>query len=216
VARNVATGAQVASDRVHFAAYTSIVIALGGENQVPADPPLEPTNHGTFQLAIALYHQGYDVHMYDEDAVNSSGAGSVYNEVVAAVQKRGVSHVAIYGYSHGGGSTADLAFRLDSNRASIGSFTIDFTAYIDGIQNDSDIDIDPERVLPPSTAYHANYYEHPGCGFLQLCGAAVTGADLNVNVTATPWGSGLTHYTIDDAVEVLQSLHDLLVSHVAY
>ena len=216
IARTTGTGAIVASDGIHFTPFTSVIIALGGEGQVPADPLLEPTNHGTFQLAITLYRKGYDVHMYDEDVVPASGAGAAYNEVVGAVQKRGVSHVAIYGYSHGGGSTNDLARRLDANRASIGAFTIDFTGYVDGIDNDSDFDIDPETALPPTTAYHANYYEHPGCGFLQLCGGPVPGANLNVNVTATPWGSGLTHFTIDDAAEVLQGLLDLMVIHVPY
>jgi hypothetical protein len=216
VARSIATGAVVASDRVHLVPFTSTVIALGGENQVPADPPLEPTNHGTFQLAITLYRMGYDVHMYDEDVVPASGAGAAYNEVVSAIQHRGVSHVAIYGYSHGGGSTNDLARRLDTNRASIGTFSLDFTAYVDGIDNDSDIDIDTETALPPSTIYHASYYEHPGCGFLQLCGGPITGANLNVNVTATPWGSALTHYTIDDAPQVLQGVLDLLVTHVPF
>jgi len=213
-ARRISDGALVASDTAHFFPITSVVIALGGENQVPADPPSEPTNHGTFQLAITLYRMGYDVRMYDEDVVPANGAGAAYNEVVAAIQKRSVSHVAIYGYSHGGGSTNDLARRMDANRAAIGAFTLDFTAYVDGIDNDSDIDIDPETALPPTTAYHANYYEHPGCGFLQLCGGPIAGANLNVNVTATPWGASLTHYTIDDAPNVLQGIQDLLVAHV--
>ncbi|HZI94771.1 MAG TPA: hypothetical protein VFE84_11040 [Patescibacteria group bacterium] len=214
-AREIASGSVVALDRVHFFPFTSLVIALGGESQVPADPPLEPTNHGTFQLAITLYRMGYDVHMYDEDVVNSSGAGAAYNEVVSAIQKRQVTRVAIYGYSHGGGSTNDLAVRLNANRATIGAFTIDFTAYVDGIDNKSDFDIDTETALPASTLYHANYYEHPGCGFLQLCGGPIAGANLNVNVTATPWGGSLTHFTIDDAPQVLQGILDLLVAHVA-
>ena len=216
IARHVTTGATVASDLIHFVPFTSVFIALGGEGQVPADPPLEPTNHGMFQVAIQLYRTGYDVHMYDEDVVPMSGAGAAYNEVVGAVQKRGVSHVAIYGYSHGGGSTNDLARRLDANRATIGAFIIDFTGYVDGIDNDSDFDIDTETALPPTTQYHANWYQHPGCGFLQLCGGPIAGANLNVNVTATPWGSGLTHFTIDDAPEVLQGLIDLMVLHVPY
>jgi len=215
-ARSVAGGSAVASDQIHFRPIESVVIALGGENQVPADPPLEPTNHGMFQLAITLYRLGYDVHMYDEDVVPASGAGAAYNEVVSAIQRRAVSHVAIFGYSHGGGSTNDLARRLDANRATIGSFSLDFTGYVDGIDNDSDFDIDPEAVLPPSTGYHANWYQHPGCGFLQLCGGPVAGADLNVNVTATPWGGGLTHFTVDDAPQVLQGIFDLLVAHVPF
>ncbi len=214
-ARTVPGGAVIGSDRIHFFPFASVVIALGGENQVPADPPLQPANHGMFQLAITLYRIGYDVHMYDEDVVPSSGAGAAFNEVVAAIQNREVIHVAIYGYSHGGGSTNDLARRLDANRAGIGAFAVDFTAYVDGIDNDSDFDIDPETALPPSTAYHANYYQHPGCGLFQLCGGPIAGADLNVNVTATPWGAGLDHFTIDDAPEVLQGILELLIAHVA-
>ena len=214
VARHIATGTLVAMDTVHLVPFTSVVIALGGESQVPADPPLEPTNHGMFQLAITLYRMGYDVHMYDEDVVPANGAGAAYNEVVGAVQRRGVTQVAVYGYSHGGGSTNDLVRRLDANRASIGPFSVAFTAYVDGIDNDSDFDLDTETALPPTTAYHASYYQHPGCGFLQLCGGPIAGANLNVNVTATPWGSSLTHYTIDDAAQVLQELLDLMVTHV--
>jgi hypothetical protein len=214
-ARLAPGGAVVASDTVHFRPFTSVVIALGGESQVPADPPLEPANHGMFQLAITLHQKGYDVHMYDEDVVPASGSGAAYNEVAGAVRSRGVSGVAIFGYSHGGGSTNDLARKLNADRAGIGSFSIDFTAYVDGIDNDSDIDLDPETALPPATAFHANYYQHPGCGFLQLCGASVPGADINVNVTATTWGASLTHFTIDDAPEVLQALLDLVIAHVA-
>jgi len=131
-----AGGAITSSDRVIFRSVTSVVIALGGENQVPADPPLEPSNHGTFQLAITLEQKGYDVHMYDEDVVPANGAGAAYNEVLAAVRSRMVTGVAIYGYSHGGGSTNDLARKLNADRASIGTFSIDFTAYVDGIDND--------------------------------------------------------------------------------
>jgi hypothetical protein len=209
-ARAAGGGSPLVSDAIHFRPFTSVVIALGGESQVPADPPLEPANHGTFQLAIALYQLGYDVHMYDEDVVSATGAGAAYNEVVSAVRDRGISSVAIYGYSHGGGSTNDLARRLNDNRGSIGVFSIDYTAYVDGIDNDSDIDIGTETALPPSTEHHANYYEHPGCGFFALCGGPIAGADLNLNVTAQPWGSGLTHFTIDDAPEVLQGILDQL------
>ena len=212
-ARATPSGTVIASDAVHFYPFTSLIIALGGEGQVPADPPLEPTNHGTFQMAITLYRMGYDVQMYDEDVVNNVGAGTAYNEVVAAIQKRAISRVAIYGYSHGGGSTPDLAGRLNANRASIGVFSIDFTAYMDGIENDSDFDITPESQLPPSTAFHVNYYERAG-GLLQ--GTSVPGANINVNVTTTPWGSSLTHFTIDDAPLVLQGILDQLVAHVVF
>ena len=214
VVRRTRDGSVVGSDELSFFAFTSVVIALGGEDQVPDDPPNDPGNHGTFEIAIDLYEMGYDVHMYDEDVVANNGSGSAYNEVVSAVQDRGVESIAIFGYSHGGGSTADLSGRLDQNRASIGTFSIDFTGYMDGIGNSSDIDISSETQLPPSTQYHANYYQGP-CGFLSLCGAAVPGATFDLNVNTTVWGAGLGHFTVDDAPEVTGGIIDQLTSQVA-
>jgi len=156
-ARPVGGGSPVALDEIVFTPFTSIVIALGGENQSPSDPP-DP-NHGIFNIASNLHAMGYDVHMYDEDVVSSSGAGQAYDEVVRAVSQRGIGVVSIFGYSHGGGSTYDLAERLANNAGSIGAFTVPYTAYIDGIENDSDIDLDSERRLPPGTQYHVNYYQ---------------------------------------------------------
>ena len=209
-ARPIGGGTALASDAVVVFHYTSIVIALGGENQSPSDPP--DTNHGMFVVAKTLYGMGYDVHMYDEDNVGSSGAGSVYDEVVSAVQKRGIHVVAIYGYSHGGGSTHDLASRLDTNRGSIGTFSIDYTAYVDGIRNSSDIDISSETRLPPSTAYHVNYYQRND--FL-LRGNSVPGSAVDVNVTNTPWGSSLVHGSIDDHPNVRDGVLQPLLAHIA-
>lgn len=214
VARRLADQAVVAADEVDLFAFTSVVIALGGEDQVPADPPLEPANHGMFQVAIDLYELGYDVHMYDEDVVAASGAGAAFNEVESAVRDRSVGSVAIFGYSHGGGSTNDLARRLDQNRATIGTFSIDFTGYVDGIDNDSNIDIGTETELPPSTAYHVNYYQNPGCGLFALCGGPIAGAAFDLDVTTTPWGAGLGHFTVDDAPEVTTGLFDRLLLQV--
>jgi len=205
----------IAVDAAHFVPFSSDVIALGGESQGVGDPPPEPDNYGTFVLAIELYELGYDVHMYDEDVVSSSGAGVAYDEVVSAIQHRGVTSVAIYGYSHGAGSTYDMSKRLNDNRGAIGSFSIDYTAYTDAIQNDSDFDLDTETRLPPSTGYHANYYENPGCGFLSLCGGPVAGADFDLDVNTTPWGAGLGHFTIDDASEVLTGLRDQLLQQLS-
>ena len=81
VVRRTSDESAVASDELHLFTFTSIVIALGGESQVPADPPLEPENHGMFQVAIDLYELGYDVHMYDEDVVVANGSGAAFDEV---------------------------------------------------------------------------------------------------------------------------------------
>jgi hypothetical protein len=204
------SGETIAAAEARFFPFSSVVIALGGENQSPSDPP--SGNHGTFQVAKSLYALGYDVHMYDEDRVSSSGAGEAYDEVVLAVRERGIGSVAIFGYSHGGGSTHDLAERLNSNRGSIGSFSIDYTAYIDGIDNSSDIDITSETDLPPSTAYHVNYYQRSD---LFLRGNSVSGADVNVNVNNTPWGGGLDHGAVDDHPNTRDGILQPLLAHIA-
>jgi cysteine-rich repeat protein len=209
-ARRIMGGTVIASDEARFVPFTSIVIALGGENQTPDDPP--SGNDGMFNIAKTLYTMGYDVHMYDEDDVGSSGSGPVYDEVVRAVQGRGIGVVAIFGYSHGGGSTHDLAQRLNNNRGSIGTFSIDYTAYVDGIGNSSDIDITSETSLPPSTAYHVNYYQRED---LFIRGNSVSGADVNVNVGNQPWGGGVDHGSCDDYAEVRNGVLLPLLAHIA-
>ena len=206
------SGPILCSDKIRFSPFTSIVIALGGENQVPTDPA--DSNFGVFGLAINLYQQGYDVHMYDEDNVGNNGAGAVYNEIVRAVQKRNVSQVAIYGYSHGGGSTYDLAERLYNNRSTIGVFTVPFTAYIDAIENDSDFDTDQERRRPLGTAYHVNYYQEGTMGDGWLDGGPILppGADYEINVDHPI--PRHTHFSIDDDPEVLGGIRTRLLPRV--
>jgi hypothetical protein len=150
--------------------------------------------------------------MYDEDDVGSSGSGPAYDEVVRAVQRRGIGIVSIYGYSHGGGSTHDLAERLNNNRGSIGTFTIPYTAYVDAIENDSDIDIQSETRLPPSTGYHVNYYQRND---VFIKGNSVPGANVNVNVNNEPWGGGLDHGACDDHPNVRAGVLDALVLRVS-
>ena len=214
--RRISDGLTISEDTLHFYPFTSIVVALGGEGQVPADPA--NTTHGVFQLAIDLYGQGYDVHMYDEDNVGDDGAGAVYDEVVDAVQDRTVTNVAVYGYSHGGGSTHDLSERLYDDRATIGAFSNRFTAYIDAIENDSDIDMQPEERRPPGSAYHVNYYQI-GAFWGQWRDGDVDGgpidppgADYQVNVDSN--GQTHTHFSIDDDTNVLNGIESRLVPRV--
>jgi hypothetical protein len=164
-----------------------------------------------FNVARDLYAMGYDVHMYDEDDVNSSGAGAAYDEVVRAVSQRGIGIVAIFGYSHGGGSTYDLAERLAINAGSIGAYSLPYTAYIDGIENDSDIDIESERRLPFGSQYHVNYYQRED---FFIRGNSVPGADVDVNVSNTSWGAGVQHTGIDDLAQVRSGVRDPLLARV--
>ena len=54
-------------------------------------------------MSIVLRRLGYDAHMYAEDVVDATGSGELYAEIVSAVQMRGVTEVALVGFSHGGG-----------------------------------------------------------------------------------------------------------------
>lgn len=206
----------VPKDTLLFHTFRSIVIALGGESQVPTDPP-DP-NHGTFVAAQALYRRGYDIHMYDEDGVAADGSGVVFNETASAIRDRGVGAVAIFGYSHGGGSTYDLAELLDISRPALGVFEIQFTSYVDSVSNNSDIDTAQELRRPPSTAMHLNHYQH-GSFFedLGLDGGPVVSSvppPTGLDVETTPWGASSTHFEVDDFVQVLDLLRLSLESAI--
>ncbi|MBK8913547.1 MAG: hypothetical protein IPM64_02920 [Phycisphaerales bacterium] len=203
-------------DTLLFRTFRSIVLALGGENQVPSDPP-DP-NAGTFVSAVDLYQSGYDVHMYDEDNVGADGSGATFNEAATAIRERGVTTVAIYGYSHGGGSTYDLADRLDVQRAGLGVFEIVWTSYVDSVSNDSDFDTAQELRRPPSTGFHVNHYQR-GSFFqdLGLDGGPVPNSvppPSGLDVETTPWGAGCTHFEVDDFPQVLNLMRSTLLSGV--
>jgi hypothetical protein len=196
--------ASVPKDTLVLHTFHTIVVALGGENQIPSDPP-DPES-GTFVVAQELYQQGFDVHMFDEDNVGADGSGIVFDEIANAIQNRGVDDVAIFGYSHGGGSTYDLADLLDISRPTLGVFEIQFTSYVDAVSNDSDIDMGQELRRPPSSAYHLNHYQH-GVFFedLGLDGGPVPDSNpppLGLDVETTPWGADCTHFEVDDFLQV--------------
>lgn len=208
--------AAYALDTLRFHTFHSIVAALGGEGQVPSVPV--DTNHGTFVVGIALYNAGYDVIMHDEDDVNASGAGPVFNKVVDAIQNRQVDGVAIFGYSHGGGSTYDLAEKMDIERAGIGVFEIVVSSYVDSVGNNSDFDVAQELRRPPSTGYHANHYQVGGFGDFFLDGGPVPNSNpppTGLNVETTPWGAGSDHFAVDDFLEVRQYIQTNFVSRLA-
>lgn len=208
--------ASAPKDTLVLHSFQTIVAALGGEDQVPVDPP--GSNLGTFVVARALYRQGYDVHMYDEDDVGANGSGVVFDEIANAIQNCGVTTVGIFGYSHGGGSTYDLSDLLDISRPALGVFEIQFTSYVDSVSNNSDIDIGQELRRPPSSAYHLNHYQH-GSFFedLGLDGGPVTDSNpppTGLDVETTPWGATSTHFEVDDFVEVRDLLETSLESTI--
>jgi hypothetical protein len=201
VVLTVGQGTDTAQDVVDFHSFQSDVIAIGGNQQNPAnvgDPRL-----GVFTIGLTLYQQGYDVHLVSYDKVAANGQGAAFNEVKNAVLKRNVANVGIVGYSWGGGATYQLAAGLNADTALKSHYRLSYTAYIDGIRQGS---ISAEIRLPTGTLYHDNLYQRKD--FL-VKGNSVTGA-ANVNVTSTTWGSSLVHTTIDDNAMV----QSILVSNL--
>jgi hypothetical protein len=193
----VTDGIETAQDDVVFHSFQSDVIAIGGNQQNPAlvgDPRL-----GVFTIGLALYQQGYDVHLYSYNSVASTGKGAAFDEVKSAVLKRNVDYVAILGYSWGGGATYQLAAGLNADAALKGQYRLQYTAYIDGIKRGG---IGAETRLPVGTAYHDNLYQRKD---RLIKGNAVNGA-VNVNVTATTWGKTLVHTALDDNATVQNTI----------
>ena len=189
-------GTFFATDTVVFHSFQSVVLAIAGNTQSPSqfgDP-----NLGIYTIAGSLYAQGYD-----------TGKGKAYDDTVSAVLTRNVNNVAIIGYSWGGGATYNLsnALKKTTTLAPAG-YKLVYTAYIDGIRQGS---ISSETRKPVGTLYHDNIYQRKD-SFPR--GNAVSGANLNLNVTATVWGKLLRHVTIDDNPTVQQTIINNLKAKV--
>lgn len=210
------SGSDIKSDKIHFYPFTSIVIALGGFTQYPTDPADD--NYGTFKLAIELYKQGYDVHMYNENDVNVVGEGVAYNEVVRAIEKRKVYNVAILGYSHGGGATYLLATNLyfDTIFSPYLSLTIPFTAYIDAVAKQSESDTTAEWRRPKGTEYLLNYYQVGSTADEFLDGGPISDLQnvIDHEFNVDEFGPKHTHFTIDDEPNVLNRIKSELTNRV--
>ncbi len=192
----------ICSDKVHFYPFTSIVVAFGGRDQVPSDPVTD-TSFGAFIVATNLYHNGYDVHMYDEENVANANT-----EVDSAVAHRSVSQVAIFGYSWGGDAAFDVADHLNGNT---NAFTIRYTAYVDAINNPYELLHVSQDQRPTNTLWHANYYQRTA--YYTLRGDAIVtppGANFETNLTAT----GVTHLNIDDLDVVRNGIFSGVTNHV--
>lgn len=187
------TGNTIASDQLVFHTFQTDVVAIGGALQTPI------FQQGVFEIAVGLYKEGYDVHLFRNIAVNRQGTGaplgipSAYDEARSAILKRGVSNIALVGMSYGGGAVHDLARAMENTPSLRGR--LQYTAYIDAIQHYS---VPPvaERRLPPGTKHHDNIFQHNDW---LIQGDTVPGADRNVD--ASSWrdarGRKLIHATID-------------------
>jgi hypothetical protein len=156
-------------------------------------------------FAVQEYREsGRDVHMFDENEVALDGSGAPYDEVVSAIQERGVTDVAIMGYSHGGGSTYNLSWRLEQNTIAgsgitdiTNPFAVPFTGYIDAIKNFYILDDTPEDRRPRMSIFHCAQYQRNSHLPPFLVGTESDG-DIDIDQSAL----GVTHMTIDDHATV--------------
>ena len=97
-----------------------------------------------------------------------------------------------------------------------GTFAIQFTSYVDAIENSSDFDNDPERRRPPSSGYHINHFQQGSAGDIYLDGDIITtgGVDFELDVETTTWGANATHYTVDDFPQVRNKIKTSLKANI--
>ncbi len=199
---------RASQEKLRFSPFDSLVIIIGGRKQIPSDPVREQT-HGMFQMAIDLYQKdGYDVRMYQEydDVLGNDATGAALKEVTRAVNWRGVKNIAILGYSQGGGSTYDLSSAM--YQATLGSspgihnpYSLELTAYVDGITDNDALPFDSafvaERRTPVMSRFHLNQYQRnrPFKG-------NTSGADREIDRSPL----GVDHLSIDDDPAVIQEM----------
>lgn len=176
---------------IPFRTYTTVVTSLSGETGLGGDP----LTHGTYDISLDLYKKGYNIHYYDEGEADRCLA-----EMSDQGTKCKVTDAAIFGYSHGGGSTYRVA------NASPGGLTIKYTGYIDAVTNRWLGTFESEERRPPGSAYHFNYYQTNGV----LDGKpSVPAADLEKDLTATT-----DHFTIHKGAAVIKDLTNSLEANI--
>jgi hypothetical protein len=143
-----------------------------------------------------------------------------------AIRNRSVSHIGIFGWSHGGGATYDLAETLTNLKTgAIGdlpdTFTIDATAYIDAV-NYGSLQLAPgvgfpgteswvpmaEFRRPPGAEKVANWYQEAFEPFAGTHLFSPRPADLEQNLTNLIAPADRRHVRIVDVVSDMEVLYD--------
>ena len=205
-----ATSKVVLQEEMVFRPFNSITCAFVGEFQTAGQMD---DNHGVNIIARDLLLDGYDVHVWDDghdwsqsDDADEWGSGPVYDTIVNAVNNHGQTKIALFGYSHGGGTVYNVAWRIGNNYADSDGNTMSnprslvFTSYIDAVRNSNLINVVGENRRPAGSLFHLNQYQENDW-VVDGCTSNGT-ADVEVGRSGI---TGMTHRTIDDNVDV-QSL----------
>jgi hypothetical protein len=134
------------------------------------------------------------------------------------VEKRKVSDVVIYGHSHGGGATYELATLIGNYYQNGGyAFEIAMTGYIDAIRRPGVAAEDrrPNSAPPYGSKFHVNYYQSTGVHGVYIAEGVLENLTYNIEVNQdVNWndlnGDNLTHTTIDDSKELHSHFRSLL------
>ena len=169
VAMSEKTGEALFTREIVYRPFNSVTAAFVGENQTAGNATLSP---GINNFVIDELLNGYDVHVFDDghdifgaDEADEWGRGSAYDMLVNALNNHGQSNVALAGYSHGGGTVYNVAWRLHNNYADTNGNTVAqpyklvFTSYIDAIYNDSFFNPTGEYRRPLGSMFHVNQYQ---------------------------------------------------------
>ncbi len=178
VVRNSHTGVELYRESASFHPFNSMTCVFVGENEIPGNSQEDP---GLNDWTVRELQEGYDVWVWDDgyDTLNSSGdcledgTGHAFNEIANAVNNRGVSEIALIGYSHGGGSVYNLSTLLYEAGGMAGGnssstmipvitkpYQLVFTAYVDAVKNEVSVSgITSEDRRPLGSDFHLNIYQ---------------------------------------------------------
>ena len=166
VVRETASNTILAIQSMTFRPFNSITCAFVGEFQ---DPGPDFSESGINRWVVTQLKDGYDVHVWDDGFdsnppydCNWDGSGRAFAEIVNAVECRGVTQVAMVGFSHGGGSVYNLSYALSQvvwSGEGRNPYIPVFTSYIDAIQNEYVTNTVPEIRRPMNSLFHLNQYE---------------------------------------------------------
>jgi hypothetical protein len=193
----------VVIDKIHFYPFKSIVALFCGENGNPTDPTTPAPSTSFFaDIAVRLYDEGYDVHMYEEPDIHDSPLIDhfAFWEIKRGFDQRGVDNVALLGYSHGGGTVYIVSKDFDDDST---SFNLGFAAYVDAIEQPL-LNSSSETRMPIGCSYLVNFYQTSG----MIHGGPVLGASQEIDVTNPP--TSHNHFTIPCDPEI----HNYIIHHL--
>jgi len=199
-------------DSITYEPFTNITIVVMGEFHEPADPAIHPADNSTMglmQWAIDQYRYGYDVYAFGESDYLQNTTEREYSVIRNAVNNRGVTSVAMIGYSHGGGEVWNVAERLIRDPLS-NYYDLVFTGFIDAISQAGFWGFAPGtfgsvNLRPYGSQFHVNQYQQN----TSLNGGNLNGANTQGDVDIDRSPLGVVHTTIDDSSSVLSLLEQL-------